>query len=182
MVYMTNPLLYKTSDFKGQRNFALKILTAIVFIVALTSIAPADQKHAPLQWNRLTDIPSTGYSGAYAGISNGKLILAGGANSPNEQTGAAPARLWHDHVYTLDIKDALNNLEAKDKKPPHSWRQANLKLPSPRAFGASVTYHAKDGRQVVICLGGRDDKRCYPNAFTLEYTDSGLSLENLPDL
>ena len=179
---MTNPLLYKTSDFKGQGLFVLKILTAVVLTAALTSIATGDEKHAPLQWHRLTDIPGTGYAGAYAGISNGKLILAGGANSPNEQTGAAPAKLWHDSVYTLDIKDALNSSEAKDKKLPHSWQQANLKLLSPRAFGASVTYHAKDGRQLVICLGGRDDKRCYPNTFTLEYTDSGLSLENLPDL
>ncbi|MHC4394043.1 MAG: sodium:solute symporter family protein [Planctomycetota bacterium] len=151
------------------------ILT-VLFFTAMATVQAADEQ-SRLEWGRLSDVPGVGYAGAYAGISNGKLILAGGANFANSEAG-----LWCNQVYTLDIEDALSSSKVKDKKPRPAWQEAKLKLPSPMAYGVSVSYHTKDGRELVVCVGGRDDKKCYRNVFTLEYTGGRVRFEKLPEL
>ncbi len=153
------------------------VLIVLVFATALTATVRAVEKAEPFEWGKLSDIPGIGYAGAYAGISGGKLIFAGGANFPN---GKSSTKVWYDRIYTLDIKEALNS--SKDKESPPVWQESNLKLPLPTAYGVSVTYHTKDGRELVICVGGQDGERCYRNVLALEYINGEVRLENLPEL
>lgn len=154
------------------------VLIAVVIVACVTSTAMAAEKGGGLKWDRLSDVPGIGYAGVYAGVSGGKLILAGGSNLANGESDA----VWSDRVYTLDIESLLNGSKAKGTKPAGAWQEMRLKLPAPTAYGVSVSYQTQDGRELVVCVGGRDDKRCYRDVFTLEYSDGEVLLEKLPEL
>jgi len=103
-----------------------------------------------------------GFGGPFAGVSNGALIVAGGANF-DEAVWGAGAKTWHDDVFVLE-------------PGAEEWRTGS-KLPVPRAYGVSAT--VGDG---FIIVGGSDAERAYGDAFFIRWTVSGLAVTELPPL
>ena len=104
-----------------------------------------------------------GFAGSFAGVSNGVLIVAGGANFPDKKPWEGGKKVWYDTVFVLE-------------RPYDEWRVAG-KLPRPLGYGVSVTYG--DG---LVCIGGSDAERHYADAFRLEWRNSKMILTKLPPL
>jgi len=115
-----------------------------------------------LRWERLPSLPcERGLAGAYAGVSNGALIVAGGTNFRGTDVWKDGKKAWYDDVYVLP-------------DPQGSWK-TGFKLAKPLAYGVSVT--TDDG---LICLGGGDAERHYAEVFKLRWTDGQIERTELP--
>ena len=115
-------------------------------------------------WKRLPSLPDKeGFAGAFSGVGGGALIVAGGANFPDEKPWEGGTKVWYDGVFVLE-------------RPDGAWRKAG-KLPRPLGYGVSVTH-----RGGVVCVGGGDANRNYADAFRLEWTKGRLLTTRLPAL
>lgn len=70
--------------------------------------------------------PNIGVAGAFAGVLNGKLIVAGGANFPDGFPWTGATKVWHTTLYIYDF----------DKG---KWEIMQDFLPRPAAYGVSVS-------------------------------------------
>ena len=103
-----------------------------------------------------------GVAGAFVGVSNGKLVVAGGAHfhvSPFE----GGEKLWVDRVYTLEPGAS-------------KWTEIGS-LPRPVAYGVSIT--TEDG---ILWIGGSDAEKHYGDVTRLRLEGDKLVSEPLPPL
>src|SRR5688572_25496844 len=120
---------------------------------------------ATLSWKSLPPLPdSFGFAGAYAGVSNGALLVAGGANFPDGPPWEGHAKRWHDRIFVLE-------------RPDGEWQQVSETLPRPLGYGISLT--TKRG---VLCIGGSDPTQHYADAFLLCWADGRVGRTELPPL
>ncbi|MBO9613283.1 MAG: sodium/solute symporter [Dyadobacter sp.] len=135
-----------------------------IFVQTLASNAQQTDRSA-LAWKDLPALPDVaGFAGTYAGVSNGALIVAGGANFPGNAGpwGNAP-KTWYDAVFVLE-------------NPSGKWKKAG-KLPRAAGYGISLT--TPEG---VFCLGGADGLRHYSQAFYLRWQNGQITTTPLPAL
>lgn len=119
---------------------------------------------AYLSWSQLPAIPDTlGFAGSFAGVSQGTLLVAGGANFPGGAPWTGAAKVWIDKVFALE-------------KPDGQWQEVG-RLPRPLGYGVSVTW-----QDALICLGGSDAARHYADVFMIRYLQGKISIEVLPAL
>ena len=117
-----------------------------------------------MEWDKLPPLPDReGFAAPFAGVSNGALIVAGGANIPGDKWADPFVKKWYDSIFVLE-------------NPTAKWRVAG-KLPRPLAYGVSIT--TDDG---VICLGGSDATRHYADVFLLRLKNGALTRKTLPSL
>jgi len=117
-----------------------------------------------LRWSQLPALPDPlGVAGAFAGVSGGNLIVAGGANFPGKMPWEGGKKVWHDTIYALRTTNGL-------------WRVAG-KLPRPLGYGVSLT--TEHG---VLCIGGSDAMRHYDDVFLLVMAEGKLAVKPLPAL
>jgi len=118
------------------------------------------------RWQSLPDLPEAlGVAGPYAGLSNNAMILAGGAHFPVPLFEGGK-KLWVDDIYVL----------AKDPNDNYRWH-TGYKLARPLAYGAAVTTD-----QGLICIGGCDANRFYPDVFSLHWRNGKIERQQLPPL
>jgi N-acetylneuraminate epimerase len=92
----------------------------------------------PFSWSRLPDLPEAlGLGGPFAGTSQGRLLVAGGTNFPDQAPWQGGKKSWHDTVYLLPGPDG-------------AWVRAG-KLPRALGYGVSVTTE-----RGLLCIGGCD--------------------------
>jgi N-acetylneuraminic acid mutarotase len=109
-----------------------------------------------LRYSPLPDLPpqqgqaNPGVAGAFAGVSHGALLLAGGANFPNGYPWQGGTKVWQPTIYMLTPKS-------------QQWRPAGV-LAQPLAYGASVSW-----RNQLIGLGGNDATGRHAQVFTLTW-------------
>ncbi len=140
--------------------------SAAWFFRLVTLLLVVSSSSAAENWNGkpLPPLPDTlGVAAPFAGVSGGSLLVAGGANFPDRMPWDGGRKTWHDRIWLLD-------------KPHGSWRPVG-KLPLPRAYGISAT--TPNG---VVCVGGSDAARHYPDVFQLAWRDDVLVTETLPSL
>jgi N-acetylneuraminic acid mutarotase len=90
-------------------------------------------------WHRLPDLPDpVGLKGAYAGLSNGWVVLAGGSNFPVPRV-AGGAKAFADRIYARSADE-----------PEAAWREMPGRLPVGLAEGAAVTVGGG-----VVAIGGQ---------------------------
>ena len=119
---------------------------------------------ASLHWEKLPPLPNpAGLGSPYAGVSDGKLLVAGGANFPDAPPWAGGKKRWYDTVYAL-------------ANPQGGWKEAG-KLIRPMGYGVSAT--APGG---VVCAGGSDLQQHYHDAFLLRLAGNTLETQALPPL
>lgn len=145
----------------------LKLVTCLWIITgsALAGVRDTDL----LTWEDLPELPaSLGVAGAYAGVSNGALIVAGGANFPEPlfkdgQVNPDAVKTWWDTIYVLPAPDV-------------QWQTAG-KLSRPLGYGAAVT--CDEG---IILIGGCDSQAYYADVTLLEWADGQIQQTALPSL
>lgn len=155
----TDSLIHRTRPRLLRSSARFSLLAWLVLILA--SPAPA---LAEWQWRRLESIPDpVGFAGPFAGVSDGALLLAGGANFPGRKPWEGGTKVWHDSVFVLE-------------NPAGHWRRAG-RLPAPLAYGVAVSH-----RRGLVCIGGSDDRRHHDMAMILRWTQGRLEFDSLPRL
>ncbi len=135
----------------------------LVFAAALGLSTGLSFAAEPFDWSRLPDLPEPlGVAGAFAGVSDGALVVAGGAHFPVSPF-AGGTKVWVDHVWTLEPDAA-------------EWADAGA-LPQLLAYGASLTIG-----EGVLLIGGSDAERHYPNVMLLRRESGELRIAQLPSL
>lgn len=114
---------------------------------------------AGLVWSELPSLPDKhGFAGAFAGVSGGNLIVAGGANFPNGPPWRGGVKVWHHSVFALE-------------HPAGKWRSIG-QLPLPLGYGVSVTW-----KDAILCVGGSDFSQHRRDVIALRW--NGERLENI---
>ena len=130
---------------------------------AVSCVSRTDAGEA-MTWEKLPAIPDAeGFAGTFAGVSNGVLIVGGGANIAGEKWGETFRKQWHDSVFVLE-------------KPDGAWR-SGFRLSRALGYGVSVTTERGVG-----CIGGSDSQRHYSDVFLLEWRDEKIVTTPLPAL
>jgi N-acetylneuraminate epimerase len=115
-------------------------------------------------WRELPAIPDReGFAGSFAGASHGNILVAGGANFPDEKPWDGGTKRWYGSVYQLVAGEV-------------SWRRVG-ELPRPLGYGVSVSYQDK-----LICAGGSDATQHYGDVFSIEVANGQFSIASLPDM
>lgn len=149
------------------RRVGLAILCSLLCVdVALGSQGDNPNAKQVYIWQFLPELPEPlGVAGPFAGISNGALIVGGGAHFPVPLFEGG-RKVWVDHIYVLE------------EEPDDTYRwQRGFKLARPLAYGASVT--TDEG---LVCLGGCDANTFYADVFSLRWIDGRIQFGRLPPL
>jgi len=143
---------------------AVPVLAAWGCVLLVSGCGPDHGKDL-LAWKSLPSLPDpVGFAGAFAGVSNGELIVAGGANFPTGRPWDGAQKVWHDRIFIL-------------AGPRDSWRSCAQKLPRPLAYGVSAS-----ASNAVVCCGGGDAERHYADAFLLRWDGTKVAVEPLPPM
>ena len=82
--------------------------TPIIFSLLLILVAPAlssQDSAKKLEWDlEIPPVPDMhGFAGAFTGVSNGRLLVAGGANFPDKPPWENGKKVWHDKIFALSL-------------------------------------------------------------------------------
>ena len=144
---------------RGNRRWGVCVLGALLLLSTGGLGAGAG-----LVWESITPIPDrNGLAGAFAGVSDGVLLVAGGANFPEGKPWEGGKKVWHDTVFALE-------------KPDGQW-QAIGRIPRPLAYGVCVSTP-----RGVVCVGGSDAERHFAEAFVLRVSNGMVQTRCLPSL
>lgn len=122
----------------------------------------------PGHWEVWPVLPDReGVAGAFAGVSGGALLVAGGANFPERKPWEGGTKVWHDTVYVLE-------------SPTGPWRTAG-RLPRPLGYGVSVSVGVA-GEEAMWCFGGSDAAGHRAEGFQLRWRGGQLETSPLPSL
>ena len=79
-------------------------MTGILFsLLVLLAAAPV---FAEAGWSRLPPLPDReGFAGPFAGVSDGALLVVGGANFPDKKPWEGGTKNWYDTIFVLDRPD-----------------------------------------------------------------------------
>lgn len=143
----------------------------IIWILALGHGLFAEQ----IVWEKVTELPAIngnshpGLAGCFAGHHQGVLLIAGGANFPEGLPWNGGKKWWYDEIYIL-YKDGANRF---------AWSTSTVKLPTPLAYGVSVSTD-----KGVVCVGGNNQHQCFNEVFRLSYSieNRDVELDTLPPL
>ncbi len=117
-----------------------------------------------LEFSKLPPLPDReGFAGAFAGVTDGSLVVAGGANFPDKKPWENGKKIWYDTVFALD-------------KPEGTWQVVG-KLPRPLGYGISIT--TSNG---IVCVGGSDADKHHAETFLLKLNHGKLETQDLPSL
>ena len=137
-----------------------RVAIGIILIMSAHSLLSAPA----FEFSQLPPLPDReGFAGAFAGVTDGSLIVAGGANFPDQKPWENGKKIWYDTVFALD-------------KPDGVWRIVG-KLPRPLGYGVSVT--TSNG---IVCVGGSDAEKHHAKVFLLTLRDGVVENRNLPNL
>lgn len=151
-------------------------LLPVIFGLLLGISVLSQKAYCQIGWDTLAPLPPAykkvvqpGVAGAFSGINDQVMIVAGGANFPNGYSWEGGVKRYHDDIYLFDFTKGKNG----------TWVDTILKLAIPVAYGASVSL--KDG---IVCIGGRDETKILNSVFRLTYhRPTGKILkEDLPSL
>lgn len=130
----------------------------------LTATASAQNLSDRLHWAALPSIPDRiGFASPFSGVSNGALILGGGANFPGKLPWEGGTKVWYDSVFILE--------------PGADHWIDGFKLPRPLAYGISLTLD-----EGMLCIGGADSARHYADVFVLKWDHQQLRSLPFPAL
>ena len=127
----------------------------------------ADQQIAWKKAGRLPDVGgkgNPGVAGAFIGVNNGVLIVAGGANFPNKMPWEGGIKVFHQKVFIFEKKeDSLQGVPI------------STNLPQLVAYGASVSTPVG-----LVCVGGENEDGALKTVFRLNWRPGKRNLEIQP--
>lgn len=107
--------------------------------------------------------PNAGVAGAFSGFIGNELILAGGANFPDEVPWRNGQKTWWNILYSIYPED-----------PHPEWSVQSDVLPGALAYGISI--ELPEG---LLCIGGCDSVKCSSEVFLLQ--KKGKHIEKTED-
>ncbi|MCB9050553.1 MAG: sodium/solute symporter [Lewinellaceae bacterium] len=129
------------------------------------------------EWSELPSIPPAGngavqpgLAGAFIGLHNGALIIAGGANFSNDALLEGGEKVYHRDIYVLE----------KEADGTYQWLEGRqFSLPRRAAYGLTIA--TGEG---LVCLGGMDEEKLLGEAFMLKWDPNTkeISFSPLPPL
>lgn len=105
--------------------------------------------------------PNIGVAGAFAGIVNGKLIVAGGANFPDGYPWTGAKKVWHSDAYCMDMSTG-------------QWTVMSGMLQRPLAYGVSI--QLPEG---ILMIGGGNASEIVRSVNLLTETDGKLVIDSI---
>ena len=136
----------------------MRLAHLAILILLAKDVARAEDFY----WEKLPSIPDQhGFAGAFAGVSNGALIVAGGANFPSRPPWENGSKVWHNSIFVLEA--------GSDK-----WKHVHG-LPHALGYGVSVSY-----KNSVFCIGGNDATRQYSDVFSISWKNGELEYADHP--
>jgi N-acetylneuraminate epimerase len=116
------------------------------------------------RWSRLPDFPQApGVAGLLAGVHQGVLLAAGGANFPDRMPWEGGVKQYYDRIYALRPGDT-------------AWIEAG-RLPEPRAYSAVVS--VPEG---LLVLGGENGPTLLSDSLLLQWTGTTVAIRPGPAL
>lgn len=155
------------------------IVCCILFCVQFMfspKLSAQESKANDITWSVLDSLPNwsgqdkqPGLAGAFVGVHNDVLIIAGGANFPGLKPWQGGKKTYHDGIYIL-----------KKTGKTFTWHVSDAnRLVQKIAYGASTV--VQDG---IVCAGGETDKGWSRQVFLLQFdtkTERAV-FKPLPDL
>ncbi len=150
--------------------------TLLLLLLGMAYLKGQTQKpEMQIIWSKAGELPSItpksahlGVAGAFVGIHNNVLLVAGGANFPNKMPWEGGSKVFHNNI--LVFGQSQGNLKAIT---------SSTRLPRALAYGASVSTP-----RGIVCVGGEDAKGSQSNAFLLKWNvqKRQVELQALPIL
>ena len=110
-----------------------------------------------LEWKRLAELPDAeGWAGMYAGVSEGVLIVGGGANFPEKPLWEGGPKRWTDRLFIMEPGNP-------------GWRDATP-LPKPLGYGAAASLP-----QGMMLIGGSNAGGAVADCYMLTYGNGDVS-------
>ena len=124
-----------------------------------------DKAMSKFVWNPLPDLPPApgqtqqkGLAGAFSGVHQDALILAGGANFPQALPWEGGTKVWWDDIYVL----------TRRADGSYQWlTNPSWKLPQPLAYGVAIP--TPEG---LLCIGGDNAERVSDQVFLIQWDPS----------
>jgi len=147
------------------------ILLLIISFLVLTARAEDNDSNA-FQWQEVAPIPPGGNSdiqyglaAPFAGYTNGKVIVAGGCNFPDEPVYEGGVKRYYDDIFVYDPEIDTWNLQGK--------------FPYPVSYGASVSTTFG-----IVCIGGNNTEESFSKVHLLSWNDEEqkAQIAEWPDL
>jgi len=148
----------------GMPWFCCVLAVAFLFASGGAVRASDDTPPVDLVWTRLPDLPeTTGYAGAFAGVTERALGVAGGADFPGSPPWEGGEKVWYDRVYVLP-------------NPETSWK-TGFRLPRPLGYGVSVA--TPNG---LVMARGCAAQTNHDNVYRVVWRDGELRWHDMPPL
>ncbi|MFZ2339213.1 MAG: sodium/solute symporter [Bacteroidales bacterium] len=152
------------------------IVCAVLFLITASgslAINPNSRERERFVFEKFGELPplkdgeiQPGVAGAFSGIIDQYLIIAGGANFPEKRPWDGGIKRFHSDIYVCSTD--RNN---KD------WKIFPGALTRELAYGVSVTL--PDG---ILCIGGTDAGSTYADVFLMKFNGSEFAFEEWPSL
>ena len=153
------------NDIAGLLLSKMMLSVCLVFIYFTSSLSASDKFKNTFQWEEIAQIPpgsgsdvQHGFASPFAGYHQGKILVAGGCNFPDEPVYRNGTKRYYDDIFVLDVQR-------------NEWTTSS-KFPYPVAYGASVTIASG-----VVCIGGRTQDSSYSSVYVLAWNDKSQEVE-----
>jgi len=128
-----------------------------------------EEEKVEFSWDNIANLPlEKGLNGSFVGIHNDVLIVAGGANFPENEVWEGGSKRWYNTIYVL-----------KKLGDTYEWQDVKLELPRSLAYGASVS--TSEG---IWCIGGNNKDGVYKDVFLIKWDpiSKKVEIEQKPSL
>lgn len=154
----------------------LLIIFVLLLGIQYQGLANEGFNSASLIWKKVATLPnhsengeSKGYAGMFAGIHQEVIILAGGANFPNQPPWKGGEKQWSSDITVL-----------KKTGDEYQWLSSGEhKLPKPLAYGSAVSTNTG-----VVLIGGDNENGEQKNVYRLNWNPNTkkVAIEELTNL
>ncbi len=124
-----------------------------------------------MNWQIIDSLPppNIGVAGAFTGVHNGAIIVAGGANFPNGMPWEGGKKQYNNEIFVF-----IKNKESKLKRHHQSFF-----LLEKGAYGASVSTP-----KGIVCMGGENEKGASDKVFLMQWDKEkqAVSIQYLTNL
>ncbi|TXH23153.1 MAG: hypothetical protein E6Q95_00755 [Chitinophagaceae bacterium] len=155
-------------------SYSKNQFTTLFVVASLSTIFNACitmQKNIPsFQWKIYDSLPSIdgkssiGYAGPVIGIHNDMMVVAGGANFPDEMPWMGGKKQYHQEAFVIDINQTQDGFK-------------QFSLPTDIAYSANCSSPLG-----IVYAGGENEKGVSDQAFLIRWMDGKLNFAPLPNL
>ena len=138
--------------------------TNLLLVVSLFAMNASAADKTSIEWAQAPALPDAiGFAGSFSGVSQGTLLVAGGANFPDRPPWQGGTKVWHDRVFALE--------SSADR-----WKEVGH-LPCRNGYGVSLT--VPDG---LVLIGGGDAEHHFADVWLARYASGRVSFARWPSL